>query len=316
MERQSGLAPDGYNLSPSILVVSDTQTGAAQAAALVEAIGARVSLTAGPGDDLTEMAPPRVDALFANLRGEPGVEATLDGIEALARDRAVPAAVSVPLELIDLAMARITHPSVTILCDAPSLETAASLTLALGESAPILRDASTELESIRLRRLADEVARIAKALSNLSSTSDAPSPFKSGVSDVMASFKPEPRDEDDEQAESLTAAELRAIIRQRRLRERFFDAQLFADPAWDMLLDLMAAQLEHVQVAVSSLCIAAAVPPTTALRWIKSMTDEGLFERVADPDDGRRIFIRLSDQATHAMQRYFRAVAALPGRMI
>src|SRR3546814_2126456 len=59
----------------------------------------------------------------------------------------------------------------------------------------------------------------------------------------------------------------------------------------------MAARLEHKRVSVSSLCIAAAVPATTALRWIKSMTDEGLFVRRADNNDGRRIFIELSDEA-------------------
>jgi DNA-binding MarR family transcriptional regulator len=61
-------------------------------------------------------------------------------------------------------------------------------------------------------------------------------------------------------------------------------------------------------VAVSSLCIAAAVPATTALRWIKTMTDTGLFERHADPRDGRRIFMALSPRAAQAMERYFAAL--------
>ncbi len=47
------------------------------------------------------------------------------------------------------------------------------------------------------------------------------------------------------------------------------------------------------RVAVSSLCIAAAVPATTALRWIKALTDRGLFVRAADPQDGRRVYIEL-----------------------
>ncbi|MCB2078548.1 MAG: MarR family transcriptional regulator, partial [Novosphingobium sp.] len=61
---------------------------------------------------------------------------------------------------------------------------------------------------------------------------------------------------------------VRRIIRQRQLRTRFFDGDLFADPAWDMLLDLTAARAEHARVSVTSLCIASGVPPTTALRWI------------------------------------------------
>ncbi|MEA3033294.1 MAG: hypothetical protein QOH86_1310, partial [Sphingomonadales bacterium] len=106
----------------------------------------------------------------------------------------------------------------------------------------------------------------------------------------------------------LEAGQIRAMIRARRMRDHFFKRDLFADPAWDMLLDLMAARLEKQQVAVSSLCIAAAVPPTTALRWIKALCDQGLFVRVADPEDGRRVFIELSEQAAAALESYLKAV--------
>ena len=107
------------------------------------------------------------------------------------------------------------------------------------------------------------------------------------------------------QSTNATAESVRSLIRSRRLREQFFSADLFADPAWDMLLDLYAARLEDQPVSVSSLCIAATVPATTALRWIKTMTDTGLFIRKADPHDGRRIFIALSDSTADAMSRYF-----------
>ena len=42
---------------------------------------------------------------------------------------------------------------------------------------------------------------------------------------------------------------MRRIIRQRQLRARFFDGDLFADPAWDMLLDLTAARIEMKRVS-------------------------------------------------------------------
>lgn len=103
----------------------------------------------------------------------------------------------------------------------------------------------------------------------------------------------------------ISAEEVRGLISARRLRDQHFDAELFADPAWDMLLDLLAAQLEGIQVAVSSLCIAANVPPTTALRWIKTMTEEQIFLRKADDRDGRRIFIELSDEATAGVIGFF-----------
>ena len=98
---------------------------------------------------------------------------------------------------------------------------------------------------------------------------------------------------------------MRRIIRQRQLRGRFFDGALFADPAWDILLDLTAARAEHARVSVTSLCIASGVPPTTALRWIGQMTEAGLLERVEDESDRRRAFIALTDAAADAMARYF-----------
>ncbi len=108
---------------------------------------------------------------------------------------------------------------------------------------------------------------------------------------------------------SLDPHSIRSLIRVRRLRDRFFQEELFADPAWDILLDLMASRLEGTKVSVSSLCIAAAVPATTALRWIKSMTDEGYLERRADPTDARRVYIHLSDATAQKMAQYLHARA-------
>lgn len=98
---------------------------------------------------------------------------------------------------------------------------------------------------------------------------------------------------------------VRQIIANRQARARFFDPELFGDPAWDMLLDLTAAHGEGARVSVSSLCIAAGVPATTALRWLTQMVESGIFERVPDSADKRRAFIGLSDKAIAAMSGYF-----------
>ena len=179
--------------------------------------------------------------------------------------------------------------------------------------AAAMRDVASD-EGLRLQRLADEIARIARTLVEL--------PEGLG-GNRMPHFPAQPSGEDDVADSSsasadrpVTAGEVRAIIRLRRMRDRFFAPELFADPAWDMLLDLAAARIERVRVAVSSLCIAAAVPPTTALRWIKAMTDRGLLRRVADPHDARRIFIQLSDDAALAMDRYLRAARVTIGTSI
>ena len=101
---------------------------------------------------------------------------------------------------------------------------------------------------------------------------------------------------------------IRQVIRQRQLRARFFEAELFADPAWDILLDLAAARAEGREVCVTSLCIAAGVPATTALRWIGQMVDSGLLVRIPDPADRRRAHIALADSTADMMARYFAAI--------
>jgi DNA-binding MarR family transcriptional regulator len=75
-----------------------------------------------------------------------------------------------------------------------------------------------------------------------------------------------------------------------------------------MLLDLLQAEISQLRVPVSSLCIAAAVPATTALRWLKTMVNQGLFVRRADPHDGRRVFVELAPETSGALRRYFAEV--------
>jgi hypothetical protein len=149
--------------------------------------------------------------------------------------------------------------------------------------------------TVRLQQLSEEVGRIANVLAALSE-------HEAAAAALAAVDSPA-----DGRSEPLDSGFIRSIIRVRRLRDHFFKGDLFADPAWDMLLDLMAARVEKQRVAVSSLCIAAAVPPTTALRWIKGLCDEGLFVRVADPEDGRRVFIELSGETAARMEAFLRS---------
>ena len=99
-------------------------------------------------------------------------------------------------------------------------------------------------------------------------------------------------------------SKLIAIIDMRRLRQTHFSVDLFADPAWDILLDLALAELSQRRVCVSSLCLGAQVPTTTALRWIKHMTDTGWLVRKDDPLDARRKFVELSKETASKMRAF------------
>ena len=98
---------------------------------------------------------------------------------------------------------------------------------------------------------------------------------------------------------------IRAALKARRQRSAFFKSKLFADPAWDMLLELYAASLTERRLSVSRLAERSGVPMTTALRWIATLEAEGLIERQDDPFDKRRYFLLLSDDGIGAMKAYF-----------
>ena len=226
-------------------------------------------------------------------------DALLDRLARIAESGEASVVASAPSSMIDLLFARFSDSPAQILIDPDDLQRAGAVALALASAARPARVSDVGRDNaVRLRQLSDEMGRIAETLARLSSTPDEAGP--SALRLIEPSKEPPP----------LSVDVVRSVIRARRLRARFFAEELFADPAWDMLLDLLQAELAQHRVPVSSLCIAAAVPATTALRWIKSMTDAGLFLRRADPHDGRRVFVELSPQASEGMRRYFGELSA------
>ncbi|HYZ48847.1 MAG TPA: winged helix DNA-binding protein [Sphingomonas sp.] len=276
------------------MIFADREASRVAAIAAAESVGARVigaEPLANALDRLSRQV--AVDSVLIELdeSAGPAQERLLDWANHAAREGTARAVVALPGSQIDAVFARIDEPHVMLLCDPTVEERAAALGLALAERKHKLHDQGMEADAERLRRLSEEVARIAGALAELSGS-------------ARSALHPTPRDLPAIDTH-VGAQAVRALIRLRRLRDQFFPPNLFADPAWDMLLDLMAARLEGSRVAVSSLCIAAAVPATTALRWIRTLTEHGLFVRSADPEDGRRIFIELSDPASETLTAYF-----------
>lgn len=151
--------------------------------------------------------------------------------------------------------------------------------------------ASIETELAALAREADSVAQRLARL-----TSQACRPV---AADIRSAGDPVP---------------LRQYLYARRLRERLLPAELFADPAWDVLLDLYASELEGQPVSISSACIAAAVPATTALRWLGRLEELGLTEREDDPHDSRRSFVRLTVQAREGIERWLALSPMMAGK--
>lgn len=104
---------------------------------------------------------------------------------------------------------------------------------------------------------------------------------------------------------------LRALIKLRQTRSAHFHGDLFSDPCWDMLLDLMEARLSEKRISVSSLCIASGVPQTTALRRIEDLIAAGLVSREDDPTDRRRVFVCLTEECATRFGRYLDDISQL-----
>jgi len=96
----------------------------------------------------------------------------------------------------------------------------------------------------------------------------------------------------------------RSLYKNRRRRAYFFADRLFAEPTWDMLLDLYIADCERRRISVKSVCIGADVPATTALRHLGGLEERGLVERLSHPHDARSTYVRLTSTALSAMEEY------------
>ncbi|MES2336945.1 MAG: winged helix DNA-binding protein [Pseudomonadota bacterium] len=294
-----------YEDRRSVLLIGDDALARDDARAAIGHADLRLIGTVGFADAVDRLAAtagPDVVAIEAAGLEDDSVADVLETIGTIIRDRDVDVVVAMADDQIDLVAATLAGSHVHLLCNATVADRVAALRWAGATREIRLHDSSRDADD-RLRRLNEEVARFAETLSRLGSGRDAPRLGQ--VRDRSPGFRAAPADEP---VGPTDPGEVRDVIRARRMRAAHFAGDLFADPAWDMLLDLFAAELEHRRVSVSSLCIAAAVPGTTALRWIGSMVEAGLFERYADPHDRRRAYISLSATARDGMQRYFHAV--------
>jgi len=292
----TGRADLSYSEQPPVLIAGSSDAALARAARTIEATGLRVGGQVGI-EAARERIHNQVSATALWLELDRDCGGALDElIGQVSRDVAegrYAAVISTTADLLDPLAATIDDDAIELIIDADEIERAAALAVATSRLGIPLRlsDIAADKSADRLRQLSEEVSRIAATLARLSS----------GPPAAPQAIEPAPHGD----APAVSPETVRSVIRARRLRSRYFAEDLFADPAWDMLLDLLQAEISHLRVPVSSLCIAAAVPATTALRWLKTMVSKGLFVRRADPHDGRRVFVELAPAASRALRGYF-----------
>ncbi|GKS02863.1 MarR family winged helix-turn-helix transcriptional regulator [Sphingomonas aquatilis] len=306
----------------AMLLIADGDMGEAADAAIA----------AAGGRPLRRIAWAEVEAGLAAVVAAPVVLAEACGVPPERLEQALPAlgrfldamdtrgVVTFGPDQIDLVARHLMGAPVELLCDATIPQRALALAQAALPRALMLNDSmpdrveddrhtynpGSESDDQHIRRMAEGIAQISRITAGLLShtASSEAGPGARDLADRRRSFASEPA----AGGQVVTPQEVRRVIQLRQSRSRFFGQfigeGLFEDPAWDMLLDLFAAELEGNRVSVSSLCIAAGVAPTTALRWIARMTDMGLFVRHPDPVDRRRAFMTLSPRASEAMRAY------------
>lgn len=117
----------------------------------------------------------------------------------------------------------------------------------------------------------------------------------------------------DRQARRLACCE--GLLFQRRLVGRFIGFSLCSDPAWDMILELYAAQIRGYALSLSSLAMAGNVPATTGLRCIRALEGQHMVERVPDRSDARRTHVLLTPATLMRVEQLLDAMEEIPRRL-
>jgi DNA-binding MarR family transcriptional regulator len=102
----------------------------------------------------------------------------------------------------------------------------------------------------------------------------------------------------------------RIVLNSRRVRRRYFSRDLFGEPAWEILLVLYITEESALRLTTSKLAEWVEAPLSTVVRWIKTLEEDSLVERVDHPTDRRIAFIRLLEKGRKALDAY---LGAIPG---
>ena len=236
--------------------------------------------------------------------------ATLARLDSRLARSGTPCIAATSLAALDAVFGSFCQSNAQILVDPCRAERVVAVGRALAEVPNLRLRELAEEDRLMLLRLTEQVGRIAQRIEGIGGKGEGGGAFRFNAPGTGWRAEGEDYTLATRKVRMPDPALVRRIIKARQARARFFDGDPFADPAWDILLDLTAARAEGARVCVTSLCIAAGVPATTALRWIAQMVEAGLLIRVQDPEDRRRAFIALSDDAAQAMAGYFASLGA------
>jgi len=123
----------------------------------------------------------------------------------------------------------------------------------------------------------------------------------------LRTSRPSPTEQQDAETPDGDRARLeqraRALLESRRRRVAIFGPQMFAEPAWDMLLILYLSGggRRQTQTGLGELSGASR---STAMRWIDYLSCRDLLQREDHPTDKRRNFVSLTEKGRHLLELY------------
>ena len=102
-----------------------------------------------------------------------------------------------------------------------------------------------------------------------------------------------------------------SLLRLRQLRSDYVSSTLFAEPGWDMLLELYVIENSGSTTAASALLPHSPVAKSTKARWLDHLEELRLVRRRAHPLEPETEFVELTDEGIRELERYLRSISEL-----
>jgi hypothetical protein len=105
-----------------------------------------------------------------------------------------------------------------------------------------------------------------------------------------------------DKAGKITEEQIRSILSIRCGRSGVFGEGLFSDPAWDILLELLAARLGNRKVTLPDLSEIA--PESVLARWVAVLEERQLVSCEVNPFRPEQFWVRLSSACADRMIQF------------
>lgn len=91
----------------------------------------------------------------------------------------------------------------------------------------------------------------------------------------------------------------------RALRRRMFGVEMSSEYCWDIIVTLYLARCSQTRMSITDVSYATGISAATVIRWLNVLTANAMLVRTADPMDGRRTWISLTDGAWKKVEAFF-----------